>query len=530
MVDWIKYKGLTPFTLPPDYKIDWRGSGSFDIGDIPISKKYNEGSLISSDKNYIWSINSTGNPVTPNRPPNKYWWMNRVGPPVVPIGPHINVPDSLKFAFGIPGGYLIYYYPGGWGGGSVIGTIVDFYVTSTDPFKVISLVKVYIEDYGITDWIPLNYEPLPQYWDTGEHLATDFNEEEGYYENAWMSFRCGDVVIVGTINHEPICVLAFADGAFRVGENIFNFDIDDGFYYNAFERNVYPDGDKGPDGLEINLEKRCEPILLDYTETVNESVSGPRRPIGYTQSSTAYRIDSHIEGNYVDFPIFSTFPSDLSEIRAVQQMSTIYQENILKQTFKGSIYCFLVTVGPILFWIEAGHMETSDSYSTREETVEDYSVDIHIDQCMTKMYKSDLAWPLHDYYVAMCLLFPGSFWCTELEDQDFPGCMAALNTWMIEATYSNSVYNPIPPPENSEWKSSSIWDVYAALYTDELYNRAKSVGSIEDRPPEFILQEIGAFNWSDELVTVIHGLDNINFDIKTHPHTLTELMAAGLWP
>lgn len=121
------------------------------------------------------------------------------------------------------------------------GVITDFELAKnedgsdkTDPFTVISKVKVRIGDEDESDFIPLFFHPKAQYWDDdpdvngelGPIKATDFNAENKYFEKAWMSFRGGDEVAVLMRATEddpelkPFAVIGFADGVPRIGEHI----------------------------------------------------------------------------------------------------------------------------------------------------------------------------------------------------------------------------------------------------------------------------------------------------------------------
>jgi hypothetical protein len=200
------------------------------------------------------------------------------------------------------------------------GVISDFKVKSEDPFAVVSRVKVkLIDEEGNegeeSDYIPIFYHPKKGLWDDrgfrdasgnlkdGEKdytYATDLKKEPGegdepedygYFEKAWMSFRCGDEVIVmlkpeSKDNPElkPCAVVAFADGVKRPGENVFkmtglrypdypgNIREDRYFYaFNSIQRNYYYDGtpyNTYPAGAAVDPEKYyvsgiIKPILDD---------------------------------------------------------------------------------------------------------------------------------------------------------------------------------------------------------------------------------------------------------------------------
>ena len=107
------------------------------------------------------------------------------------------------------------------------GVISDFKVD--DPNDLIGTISSQVKvtgGFGESDWIPIFYHPKPQYWDDDNHKATDFNKEGGYFERAWMSFRCGDEVAVMLKEEKPVAVMGFADGIPRIGENIFKAEFE----------------------------------------------------------------------------------------------------------------------------------------------------------------------------------------------------------------------------------------------------------------------------------------------------------------
>jgi len=137
------------------------------------------------------------------------------------------------------------------------GVISDFQKISDDPLKVKSLVKVDVEGYGESGYIPLFYHPKAQYWDNDDALATDYNEENGFFEKAWMSFRAGDEVVVLFRARVPYAVIGFVDGKPRIGENIIRFQVGGNL---AFGRCIPFDlygslneEQQGPDGKELGL-------------------------------------------------------------------------------------------------------------------------------------------------------------------------------------------------------------------------------------------------------------------------------------
>ena len=128
----------------------------------------------------------------------------------------------------------------------------SFFVTSSIPVQVKSMVRVEGDAWGVSEFIPLFYHPKAGYWNdlppsgdwgtstrlipnivsTWDHfnfyygrpfnaVATDY--KTGFFERSWMSFRCGDEVAVMLQEGVPIAVLGHADGVPRVGEDLIRF-------------------------------------------------------------------------------------------------------------------------------------------------------------------------------------------------------------------------------------------------------------------------------------------------------------------
>jgi hypothetical protein len=159
------------------------------------------------------------------------------------------------------------------------GTIKEFEKVSDDPLKVRSMVKVEVEGFGMSDFIPLFFHPKKEYWDHDEEgvKATDFNKEEKYFEQAWMSFRAEDEVRVMLREGKPYAVVGFDDGKPRIGEDVvkveyqnkdgathsFQWQFSKGKYYGEFDEEK-----KGPDGLDLYLKEEV-PKLLVWSKSVS---------------------------------------------------------------------------------------------------------------------------------------------------------------------------------------------------------------------------------------------------------------------
>ena len=167
------------------------------------------------------------------------------------------------------------------------GVITDFEKVADDPIEVKSRVKVEIDGYGESEYLPLFFHPKALYWDDpgtppSPSAATDFNEEGKYFEKAWMSFRGGDEVVVMLQEGVPVAVLGFADGVPRIGENTFLFKAPgrdgpgDGksIVWNFTQRETHYEGDftedefYGPDDVKIHYKEvkpfhECEWVIPD---------------------------------------------------------------------------------------------------------------------------------------------------------------------------------------------------------------------------------------------------------------------------
>jgi hypothetical protein len=167
------------------------------------------------------------------------------------------------------------YYPGKFEG--------EYQV---DPFRVKSVALVRIGEQE--SWLPIFYHPKAAMWDdsdmvvwgTGSKeftvnpgvLATDFNQDAGYFEKAWMSFRPGDEVVVMLQEAIPLAVIGFADGVPRIGEAVFKVNIspvsgsvlgpEEPRYVMLAEEKINPFSDKGADGLDLRLVKEVSPIIV----------------------------------------------------------------------------------------------------------------------------------------------------------------------------------------------------------------------------------------------------------------------------
>jgi hypothetical protein len=164
-------------------------------------------------------------------------------------------------------------------------TDTDF--ENDDIAAIVSMVKVEIEGVGESEFIPLFYHPKAEFWDDEDPrlsepvLATDFDEEQGCFKQAWQSFRVDDEVAVMLKEGVPVAVIGFADAIFQM-----EYDTLDGakriYQWQPGLRGEpdnegkgQPYGDfnvenKGPDDLALGLKK--EALLICDSEKTQTHV------------------------------------------------------------------------------------------------------------------------------------------------------------------------------------------------------------------------------------------------------------------
>jgi hypothetical protein len=378
------------------------------------------------------------------------------------------------------------------------GKITDFKRPAVDnpdnPFRVESMVKVEIEGVGESDFIPLFYHPRKQYWDTEDHKAQDINQDEKYFENAWMSFRVDDEVKVMLQDGKPFAVVGFLDGIPRIGEDVIRAVAQSVASARMSILEKY-DGDQGPDGLDLGLTLEAE--------LINEKESD------FKQLATLYKTAS--------FSLVSTYKSDVGEnsfLKWNRLYTTFWEVVSGSNTFletKEKDLTFLAKVGPILYYIKIG----IGGYATRD-IIENY----------TTGGPSENSSPAGTCVTATSqqLMPPGPPGTVDT----CPGELAYLQN-LIAA--ENAKFPQTFERPNAFATKTTLW---AALYTKELYENTKANPPDPYGPPpdNFKLQNIQQED--------LPYLQRINFgkaltsggDIKlyTRPHTKEELQAAGFWP
>lgn len=273
------------------------------------------------------------------------------------------------------------------------GVIKEFRKLQDDPIKVAPSVKVEV-DGNRSDFIPIFFKPRMGYWDTNQALSWVFNSDEGWYENAWMSFRCDDEVIVQCYEDKPVAVVGFSDGVPRLGEALIKLtgktvgtkkSIE--LYLDAAKQTFYR-GITGPDGLALNILKDGELIYQEQSDKVEswyfkfEGVKGFEPPwwmyyVDKCASHTSVGVsvshfsvtDSSNPGWYYQ-PVTANFT--LFTLSTDIYVSFRYPK--VKCEWTGITRHYLVVVGPILYVIQTLSVREDkrnpqfDGYVTRSES------------------------------------------------------------------------------------------------------------------------------------------------------------------
>lgn len=172
------------------------------------------------------------------------------------------------------------------------GVITDVEKVTDDPMDVKSMVKVKIEGYEESDFIPIFYHPKKQYWDDDEHQAIDYDAENKYFHKAWMSYRIGDEAVVlmqAAKDSKKLVakfVVGFVDDYPRLGEMLARFDYDGiagghYFFYMLHFLSVFGDyhyyGDLYRDGeSSFNVEQTGigdDPLYLTVEKPITQTLS-----------------------------------------------------------------------------------------------------------------------------------------------------------------------------------------------------------------------------------------------------------------
>ena len=399
------------------------------------------------------------------------------------------------------------------------GVITDFYNDAAPdaPPQVKSRVKVTIDGQE-TDYLPIFYHPKKKFWDDPLIMATDYNEEGGYFEKAWMSFRKDDEVTVMLKEGKPVAVMGFADGVPRPGEDVLKSAFGGQHWWQVSLPAVYPDGDTGPDQNDLGLKLPCERILRD-------SITSP-------DPTPVMSVDtfSHRWGTLVDREtVRTTLPGLMMDYSLLtvhcQQHATSGSKSFYRSTTTRR-YKYLVKIGPFLYWIEQSSGETNYHWGEETTGTEDGGI-------------VGATWLRHNYYLEYLTsigLNPTG------APFDFPEVEGYADAWIVAHTTDVTDTYTLPPiwPDT---KRSGITDVAQALYSKELYDRARDAVKMPDEftggnplwwfigfngylpsPYYGLWPPIGSLNKE------IEGIGDADCAFMVRPHTKAELQAAGMWP
>ena len=466
-----------------------------------------------------------------------------------------------------------------------------------DPFLVESMAKVTGEDWGESEYIPIFYQPKKDFWDEATAdppiLATDFDEENGCFKQAWMSFRCGDEVVVMLQEGVPVAVLGHADGVPRIGEDIFAMcfegeepltwvtDIsgthwvtpEDGpftpnpYYISATKAqktvatwnwrtsNAEFEGDwtiadKGPDGFDYGLLQECE--MAESPEEVQSGLyTGVLDPLWQIFSGTPPW----------EPPPELPWPTGIIHVLAKSNH------------YFCKVCVWIVIVGPIVYAIYGASYdyESQTTYylvHTERDGSAEGNVPVTIGPFVPVIespYNNTI-----EAFDQWCVCAGGwgeaewiTWWNYWERDVDYFGNPTGPPTWPYELDPDA----PTPVTDRRDVFNTQYFMVKAGLYTPELVEKIKA--SVSNGSPAFAngfsADGVHAWDWGSgtddgydmwpeapEELVLQRGLTwFLNYDyrsfmpdfwisyyydaptqikFKTHPHTKEEMQAAGVWP
>jgi hypothetical protein len=379
------------------------------------------------------------------------------------------------------------------------GIIKEVKKASDDPLSFESMAKVKINGVE-SDYLPIFYRPKEKYWDKADGiLATDIDEEAQTYKRAWMSFRGDDEVAVLVKEGVPKAILGFADGVPRIGENIFKMALTTPKYWDVEKQTLYAAGSAGPDGKLLQLLRECTPITAQ-TETLSETTD-------YDWVITLQASQREAEVRFRHYEGTDGLWDASSDFWQVWIKTTNWETKVYSTygSYRDHFF-YLIPIGPILYFVEVFQNRTSKIYNGKTETEITGDADWIFDyECCSHIY----------YYPDP----PYAPW-------DNPACQPAAEARAASQIIPYNALNyPLPDPwnyKNLQWS----YDIYAAPFSQELYDRTKVITDTNNRPAEFIYQSDPYIHGTG---TSLSGYTD-PISIFARPHTKAELQAAGLWP
>lgn len=375
------------------------------------------------------------------------------------------------------------------------GVIREFAKIADDPIQVRSMVKVDVEGKGVSGFLPILYHPKAQYWDDVDKgiIATKFYEDAKYFERSWMSFRVGDEVRVMIRDGKPYAVVGFYDGVPRIGENIIKRETGDPYWLDCDKRADYLFQDYGPDVRPLKLLRPCERILINETTNNYSDQDG-----GYLNSFGYYRlekVESVYSGPSAPVPAGWRW---VEQLRATLHKWISGEVLVSETEIKDISYRYLIGVGPILYLLDTKTTRTKQTYSSTS-----------VDEPELDQYNIVTSSSIRtDYFLYGVVEYP----------DNVTNFYSLVNSYLGQ-TFPNP---PTSPPPNSYDVSTGDNGMFAAIYTKELYDKAKNGKAI---PSEFVRQT----NFPS-ITPNLNGVDDPDLGIFVRPHTKAELQAAGMWP
>ena len=413
--------------------------------------------------------------------------------------------------------------------------------------NVTSLAKVKVDGVE-SDFIPLCFCPKKDYWDTDEagseaHPSQQFNEEGKYYENAWMSFRAGDEVVVmlqaptPDAALKPVAVLAFADNIPREGESILKIVGPQETNYiqctnrdpKDYTKMFYSGKEVGPDGKSLKLVKQAECILDKSYENVGKDGDWTwpfNKPSGNSEFDPLGEGKFYIVYDWMN-TLVSVEPGVLATMTYNFTRTGLFKnQKSINNKERITVRHYLLSVGPMLYFFQF-------VWKSNYADISHHNNKIQIDKTQTLPLWNDPRLHLSG---------------------DNAQEVADL-VWAALVYYTNVLNYPediIEGFRDGDWVEVGAWgdmslqciNVMAAPYSDALYQQAK--GASVSKPPYGAAcvdfeQDYPQFTFYAPLNSALNQIAaslvaadfpfppaDINF--YTRPHTKEELQDAGLLP